>query len=45
MHLKKYLLKQMKKLGYNINFKEIDKKLSSKIYNKNKEINIIDVEF
>ena len=45
MHLKKLFLKQMKKLGYKYQFKEIDKKLSKKIYNKKNVINIIDVKF
>ena len=35
----------MKKLGYNYHFNLIDKNLTEKIYNKNKIINIIDVEF
>ena len=42
---KKIFLKQMKKLGYNYHFNLIDKNLTEKIYNKNKIINIIDVEF
>ena len=42
---KSLFIKQMKKLGFKYSFKEIDKKLSSKIYNKKKEINIIDVNF
>ena len=42
---KKIFLKQMKRLGYNYQFNLIDKKLTRKIINKKKMINIIDVEF
>ena len=42
---KSIFLEQMKKLGYNYQFKTIDKRLSQKISNKKKVINIIDVEF
>ena len=42
---KKLFQKQMKKLGYKYHFKEIDKKLSQKIYNKKGVINIIDIDF
>ena len=42
---KKLLKKQMKKLGYKFDFKEIDKNLSKVIVNKKKIINIINVEF
>ena len=42
---KSIFLEQMKKLGYKYQFKTIDKRLSQKISNKKKVINIIDVEF
>ena len=42
---KKLFEKQMKKLGYNFNFREIDKNLSKVIENKKKIINIINVDF
>ena len=42
---KKLFEKQMKKLGYDFKFNEIDKDLSKKIINKKKIINIINVDF
>ena len=42
---KKIFKQQMKRLGYNYQFNLLDKKLSKKILNKKKVINIIDVEF
>ncbi len=42
---KKLFEKQMKKLGYKYYFREIDNKLSHKIYNKKSVINIINVDF
>ena len=42
---KKLLEKQMKKLGYKFNFKEIDKDLPKKIVSKKRVINIINVDF
>ena len=42
---KKIFKQQMKRLGYNYQYEEIDKNLSKKINNKKKVINIIDVQF